>query len=245
MISQFRTILLSVLIIALGGTPLFAQVPVNEQDVLKHIEGTPPEAPPNEIPPPEMLKGDLDEPFKIILDGSVDLNYVFAESPDSFIATYKWHAEGSIKNKIDIVKTKGTIITSVKGFLAKWPTGECQLKIGVGETPMEIIFNKIDDENVRIDVKIDENILESWESNCKFSDAPKAKFNTKGTPEKWVSGALKRIVPSLRDLKIPVDRLHKDTSTLTFNIERYQLPDPPLGSVELEGKGTVQIIPEI
>lgn len=212
------------------GTPLAAQV-----------DG--PEIPAGEIPA-EIRKGDLEEPFRIVIDGSVDLNYVFAESPDSFVVTYKWSAEGTARSRVDIIKTKGIFTAGVKGFLAKWPTGECQLKISVGEMPTEIIFNKIDDENVRIDVKMDQNILENWESNCKFSDAPAAHFNTKGTPEKWVSGALKRIIPSPRDLKLPIDRLHKDTTTLPFNIERYQLPDPPLGSVELEGKGTVQIIPE-
>ena len=231
-----KFVTLTLLLAFLRASLLLAQV--SEQDILKEI------IPQEGIPPVADTKGNLTEPFKIVVDGTVSLNYVFAESPDSFIVNYKVNLEGQVKNKVDIIKGKGQIKTDVKGFLAKWPSGECQLKISVGEVPFEMIFSQIDDENVRLDVKIADGILENWESNCKFLDAPGSKFNTKGNPEKWVNGAIKRTSPSLTDMQLPVDRLHRDTTTLSFTIERYLVPDPPLGSVELEGKGTVKIIPE-
>ena len=192
----------------------------------------------------ESKKGDLEEPFKITLDGTVTLNYVFAESPDSFIVTYKIHLDGEARNKVDVIKGKGQVTTDVKGFLAKWPTGECALKISIGEFPYEMIFSKVEEEKIRLDIKIIEPILENWESNCKFADSPGSKFNTKGSPEKWVDGSLKRTSPLLQDLQLPIDPNHRDTTTLEFKIEQYLLPDPPLGSVELSGKGTVTVSPE-
>ena len=221
-------------------SPSFAQV--SEQDLLNQIAPVAgePQNPDNQ----QEAKGDLDEPFRVAADAEVTMNYVFAESPDSFILKYKMHLEGKVRSKVDVIKGKGQVTTEVKGFLAKWPTGECQLKVGVGEFPFEIIFNKSGEEQVHLDVKITEPILENWESNCKFTDAPGSKFNTKGSAEKWFDQSMKKTTPTLKDLQLPIDRLHKDTTTLKFNIERYLQPDPPLGSVEMEGKGTVQIIPE-
>lgn len=213
-------------------TALFAQV--SEDDLLKQI--TPQEG--------ALAKGDLEEPFKIAVDADINLNYVFAESPDTFIVNYKIHLEGLARNKVDVIKGKGQVTASVKGFLAKWPTGECQLNISVSEVPFEIVFSQTEEESAHIDVKISETILENWESNCKFVDAPNSKLNTRGNPEKWLDQAVKRISPPLRDNQLPIDRLHKKTTTLKLSVERFLIPDPPLGSVEMEGKGTLSIIPE-
>ncbi|OGQ05398.1 MAG: hypothetical protein A2W61_05820 [Deltaproteobacteria bacterium RIFCSPLOWO2_01_44_7] len=226
------------ILLAFSAMPAFAQV--SEDDILKEITKRGDET----SQAPQATKGDLEAPFKIEVDGSINLNYVFAESPDTFLVNYKVHLDGMVRNKVDIVKGKGQITADIKGFLAKWPTGECQLKINVGEFPFEMIYNQVDESKVRVDIKMEDTILENWESNCKFVDAPGSKFNTKGNPERWVSGALKRTAPSFRDLQLPVDRLHRDTTTLNFTIDRYLVPDPPLGSVEIEGKGTVKIIPE-
>lgn len=193
----------------------------------------------------EAAKGDLgEEVHRIAVQGEVDLNYVFAESPDSFIVTYKIRLEGQAKNKVDVVKGEGQITTGIEGSLAKWPTGECALNINVGEFPFEITFNKVEEETVRLDIRITGDILEKWESNCTFIDAPGSKFHTSGNPEKWVVRALQRPLPSLTDLTLPIDRLHKNTTTMEFKIEPFLVPDPPLGSAELKGKGTVKIIPE-
>ncbi|MDO8526177.1 MAG: hypothetical protein Q7T03_00645 [Deltaproteobacteria bacterium] len=221
------------------SSPLSAQVP--ENDLLQQI------APPLDIPMgdvPLESKGDLEAPFKIQVDGKVTLNYVFADSPDSFIVTYKVHMEGTVRNKVDVVRGKGKVSSEVKGFLAKWPTGECTLKVGIGEFPYEMVFTQADEDKARLDIKIVDPIFEVWESNCKFTDAPGSKFNTKGGTEKWFDHAFKRMIPSPRDVNIPIDRLHKNTSTLPWNIERFLVPDPPLGSVEMDGEGTVQIIPQ-
>lgn len=223
------------LLVSLMFSPFSVFAQVSEDDLLREIA---PQAVGGEA------KGDLEEPFKIAMDATVTLNYVFAESPDSFVVTYKIHLEGDARNKVDIIKGKGRVTADVKGFLAKWPTGECALKIGIGEFPFEMIFSKVEEEKVRLDLKITEPILENWESNCKFLDAPGSKFNTKGSPEKWVDGALKRTNPLLRDLQLPIDRLHRDTTTLGFTVDQYLLPDPPLGSVEISGKGTVTASPE-
>ncbi len=92
----------------------------------------------------EIKKGDLeDETFKVAVEGEVDLNYVFAETPDSFIVTYKFHLEGLARNKVDLIKGKGQITTGINGYLAKWPTGACALNISVGELPFEMVFNKV------------------------------------------------------------------------------------------------------
>lgn len=231
------------LLLVYGLAPLHAQLPppdepapedqpkAAEEEVEKVVE--------------ELKKGDLaDEPFKISISGEVDLNYVFAESPDTFIVTYKFSIEGLARNKVDILKGKGQITTGITGSLAKWPTGECALNISVGELPFEMVFNKVSEEMIRLDVKLTGDVLENWESNCTFRDAPGSKFHTSGNPEKWVIRALKRPNPSFMDLTVPVDRLHKRTSTMEFQIERFLIPDPPLGSAELEGKGKIEISPE-
>ncbi|MBI4223977.1 MAG: hypothetical protein HY609_03510 [Deltaproteobacteria bacterium] len=193
----------------------------------------------------EKTQGDLGEDvYRVVVEGQIDLNYVFAESPDSFMVTYKFHIEGQAKNQVDLIRENGQMTTGIDGLLAKWPTGACALQISVGEFPFELTFQKVEEELVQIDLRIPGDILENWESDCTFLDAPGSKFHTSGNPEKWVTRALQRPVPPLTDLALPIDRLHKDTSTMEFAIERFLIPDPPLGSAELEGKGTVRIIPE-
>lgn len=234
-------------------TPLWAQLPPPPEDIEQPSADQPttqesdPEAAPTEEQVKEVLeaaKGDLgEEAFKIVVQGAVDLNYVFAESPDTFVITYKFRIEGEAKNQVDLIKGNVQMTTGIEGFLAKWPTGECALNVSVGEFPFEIVFNKVEEELVRLDIRLVGEILENWESNCTFIDAPGSKFHTSGTPEKWVMRALQRPLPAFTDLTIPIDRLHKNTSTMEFKIESFLIPDPPLGSAELQGKGKIQVIP--
>lgn len=220
-------------LILLLGNPLWAQLPPPEEETKEVLEII------------EKAQGDLkDEVYRILVEGAVDLNYVFAESPDSFIVTYKFRMEAQAKNQVDLIKEKGQITTGIEGALAKWPSGECALNVNVGEFPFELTFNKVEEEMIRIDIRIPGEILEKWESNCSFIDAPGSKLNTTGNPEKWLMRALQRPVPAFTDLTIPIDRLHKLTSTLEFEIEQFLVPDPPLGSAEIVGKGKIQIIPE-
>lgn len=219
--------------------PLFAQLPPpQEEKVSDETKAA------VEVINEAAQKGDLgEEAHRITVQGQADLNYVFAESPDSFIVTYKFRMEGVAKNQVDIIKGMAEITTGIEGFLAKWPTGECALNISVGEFPFEIVFNKTEEEQIRLDIRFIGDILEKWESNCSFIDTP-SKFHTSGTPEQWVIKALKRPTPSFTDLTIPIDRLHRETSKMKFEIESFLIPDPPLGSAELKGKGTLTVSPE-
>lgn len=189
--------------------------------------------------------GDLGEDvYNIVVEGQIDLSYVFAESPDTFIVSYLFKMEKQVRNKVDIAQGNGKIETKVKGSLAKWPTGECVLTVNVGDFPFEYTFNKTEEEKARVDVKIDGEMMEKWESNCTFTDAPGKKFTTSGNLEKWVRRAFYNIKPALKGLEIPLDRLHKETTKKEFEIEAFLIADPPVGSVELSGKGKISIIPE-
>lgn len=226
--------------------PLYAQP--SENDILNQLD---PEA---QRKAEAELKEDTEDPaeegdlgrdtFRVSIKANYGLNYVFAESPESFVIHYKLNLEGTAKNKIQILKGKAHIDTDVKGFLAKWPTGGCELRISISEVPYEMVFNKVAEDKVRLDTKIDEQITERWESNCKFTDAPRAKFNTVGNPERWIHEAIRKSARLLRDVKIPVDRLHKQITRVQFNVDPFLIADPPLGSAEIEGKGTIEIIPE-
>lgn len=241
------------LLLFLAAPPLSAQF--SEEELLREIEEAPTAAKKEETPaenpgkkPEESATpddGDLErEPFKIVIKADIGLNYVFAEAPESFVISYNLNMEGMARNKVDIIRGSGRVGTKVEGLLAQWPTGECLLKISVSEFPFEIIFTKLEEERVQLDTKITNEIEERWESNCVFTDAPKAKFNTSGNTERWISKALERSAHLLRGLQIPIDRLHKQTTTLNFDIQRFMIADPPLGSAEMDGKGTIEIIPE-
>jgi hypothetical protein len=185
-------------------------------------------------------KGDMDGgPLQVTIDAAVSLNYVFADSPDSFVVTYKLKIDEAVANKIDVRKGRLIPTTDIKGFLAKWPMGECSLKISIPSVPYEIIANRTKESELRIDLKINDTLLETWESNCTFKDAPGAKFNTRGSPERWLDNALKKTTPSLRQLIVTLNP--GETTAASFKIERHDLPDPPIGSVEIEGRGTVNV----
>lgn len=235
------------------STDVYSQV--TEEDILKEIlpesEPSPPPETPEEIKEEvkEAVKeisevereGDLGETLKVGIEGQVSLSYVFAESPDSFLITYRFSLDGLVRNKIDVLKGRATVSADVKGLLAKWPTGECNLQINVSEVPYELIFNKFKEEEARVEIRFLETILEKWQSLCNFADAPGAKFNTTGNPEKWLDAALQKTSPGLRDILAPLSP--REITMIDFTIARYQLPDAPLGSVEIEGKGKVTIAP--
>lgn len=238
-------ILLSILMLAIGGR-LSAQP--SEEDILNQLD---PEA---RQKAEAELREDLEETpeegdlgpdiFRVAIKADYGLNYVFAESPESFIINYKLNLEGTARNKIQIIKGKAHVDTDVKGFLAKWPTGGCELRISVSEVPYEMVFSKVGEDKIRLDAKIDEQITERWESNCKFTDAPRAKFNTVGNPEGWIKEAIRKSAGLLRGVKIPVDRLHKQITRVQFSVDPFLIADPPLGSAEIQGKGTIEITPE-
>lgn len=203
------------------------------------------QSPEAEENPPVPKEGDLGvEPYKIAVNANISMSYVFAESPDSFVVKYDLNLEGEAKNKVDVIKGNGKADASIQGFLAKWPTGGCKLTISMGEVPFEMIFTKLGEESVRVNTKLVGDVLEKWQSNCTFADAPGAKFNTSGNEERWMVQIVQKAEYILRDIKLPIDRLHKQTTTVTADLKRFMIADPPLGSAEVEGKLTLQVIPE-
>ena len=191
----------------------------------------------------EATEGDLASgPIKLSLEGMVNLNYVFAESPDNFIVKYNFKVEETIRNQVDVKKGNMEITIQTEGFLKKWTKGECLLQVSTGKIPYELIFNRTSDEEARIDFKLKESILEKWESNCSFSDSTGKKVSTTGDPEKWLDPAIQKCSPSLRRLKIPLNS--REATQTTCEIKQHQLPDIPIGSVEIEGKTVVKLEPQ-
>lgn len=184
------------------------------------------------------------EAFRIRMTSQITMNYVFNDSPDSFLITYRLELSEPVHNKADVLKGSAKIGVSIKGFLAKWPSGECTLNISASEAPYEIIYNRHQEENAKINIRFTGTILEQWQSNCQFKDQAGSKFTTTGNPEKWLDRALKVAAREFTDMTLPVDRYHKQSHKQDFELKRFILADPPLGSAEIEGSGTVELMPE-
>jgi hypothetical protein len=198
---------------------------------------------PAEKPPVFVGEGEEepgDEARKVIIDALVNLNYVFNNSPDSFIVTYHFRIEGDIKAKTSVMRGQATVDVKTEGFLAKGPTFECKLKVTVPKAPYQLTFRWKDDENANLDLNFTKPIMETWESNCTFGDSGAKPFVTKGDPEKWLKRALTKTSPPLRRLTA---KLSEDEKTTTnFIVNTHQVNDPPLGTIEVDGKGIITII---
>lgn len=177
----------------------------------------------------------------IILDSLITLNYLFDYSQDSFQITYSLHFEGKINAKVAVINGEAQIAAEVKGFLAKWPKGNCKLVVTIPDTPYGMTFRKSSEENASLNIKFTRPITETWESQCTFSDTPEAKFNTKGDPEKWLAKAILKARPPLSRISVPISP--EQSTTMKFEISKETLTDPPLGSAEVEGKGVITIRP--
>lgn len=223
---------------AVGGEEMIPQLPQLPFQRLK------PEAPP-ETPPVfvgEAEEGTPAESRKVIIDGMVKLNYVFNNSPESFIINYHFRIEGQTKAQTAVMRGEAVIEAKVDGFLAKWPTGECTLAIMIPKAPFQVTFRKKEDEEeASINLNFTKPIVETWESNCTFGDTGAKPFVTKGEPERWMQRALGKTSPPLRDLVAKVTEGEKTTSK--FLINQHQINDPPLGTIEAEGSGVITIIP--
>lgn len=182
--------------------------------------------------------------FRVRMTADVSMSYVFNDSPDSFFITYRLEIDEPVRNKADVLKGNAKIAAKVKGFLAKWPSGECTLNINVSEAPYEIVFNRYSEEKAKLNVRFTGTILERWQSDCQFNDQTAAKFTTTGNPEKWIDRALKVTAREFTEFDLPIDRYHKQLHKHDFKLERFILADPPLGSAEIEGQGSVELIPE-
>lgn len=195
---------------------------------------------------PEVFVGESDEESgsdrrKVIIDGMITLNYVFNDAPESFIVNYHFRIEGEIRARTAVIRGEAVIDAKVEGVLAKWPGGECKLNISIPKAPFQVTFRrKGDSEDATINLRFTKPIMEEWESECTFGEGTKP-FITKGTPEKWLQRALSKTSPPLRSL---VAKLSEDEKTTNnFLINKHQINDPPLGTIEAEGKGIITIIP--
>ena len=222
--------------------------PVPPEDLEMMEEGPAaqtPQFPPREAPALPAVEGGEagagEEARQVVIDALVNMNYIFNNSPDSFVIKYHLHFEGRVAASTAVVKGNSSIATEVTGYLAKWPTGECKLSVQVPSTQTELTFRKVSDDKATIDLKFTNPISEIWESQCLFKDAPDATFNTKGDPEKWLAKALEKARPPLA--RMSVDLNPEESTTMKFEIGKQTIKDPPLGSAEVDGTGVITVNP--
>ncbi len=178
--------------------------------------------------------------WRVKINAAIRANYVFNDSPDSFLIKYRWEIEGQANAQTAVIRGDADISADVEGFLAKWPTGECSLSVTIPKVPFEMTFNKSEEEKGSVSLKFRRNILENWESKCTFTDAPGARFETSGDPERWLAKAVEKARPPLRSI---VADITDEETTTSFVINKEILDDPPLGTIEIEGTGVVTISP--
>jgi hypothetical protein len=177
----------------------------------------------------------------IRINAAVRANYVFNDSPDSFVINYAFEVQGQANADTAVMRGDAAINAEVEGFLSRWPTGECSLAVSIPKVPFEITFRKAREDKGSVSLKFRKAIMEDWKSSCSFTDAPGARFDTSGPPEKWLARAIEKARPPLRS--IVADMAEGEETTSSFVIPKEVLDDPPLGSVEIEGTGVVTITP--
>jgi|GEM_PF-1256128 len=177
----------------------------------------------------------------IRINAAIRANYVFNDSPDSFVIKYAFEVEGQANADTAVMRGDATINADVEGFLSRWPTGECSLAVSIPKVPFEITFRKGSEDKGSVSLKFRKAIMEDWKSSCSFTDAPGARFDTSGPPEKWLARAIEKARPPLR--AIVADMAEGEETTSSFVIPKEVIDDPPLGSVEIEGTGVVTITP--
>lgn len=193
---------------------------------------------PLEIEKPEDIEGEVSRQIKIA--GVVIMDYVFDNSPNSFTIKYRWELSGEANAATAVIKGDVDLAAEVEGPLWKFPTGECTLQITIPKVPFELSFNKTGDEKGNMKLIFKQPITEDWQSNCTFTDAPGAAFDTRGPPEKWLTKALEKARPPLRS--IVIDLTNEETTT-PLVISKQIIGDPPLGSMEIEGTASITITP--
>ncbi len=222
-----------------------APIPPEDLEMEQEETGEPAaEGQPQPPKPPATAEGaarEGEEARQIVIDALVNLNYVFNNSPDSFMLKYHVHLEGRVAAATAVLKGNSSINTEVTGFLAKWPTGECKLNVTVPDSPFEMTFRKTAEDRAMVDLKFPNPISENWDSQCSFKDAPDAKFNTKGDPEKWLAKAFEKARPPLTRLTVNLNP--EESTTMKFEISKQTIKDPPLGSAEVDGTGVITINP--
>ncbi|MBU4484295.1 hypothetical protein KKA47_02610 [bacterium] len=184
-----------------------------------------------------------DSPTNYNLTGDImaTLNYKFSDSEDVFNIKYHLSLVGKVDKDLSIIKKNAKITTEITGFLAKWPSGQCMLGVSIKDIPYEIIFNRVDDFEGRINISFKGNILEDWKSTCTFANDPNIKFETTGLPEKWFERIIQDIDPPISNITINISQ--DNSSTTKLNISNSVIKDPPLGEATVTAIGTIALEP--
>lgn len=222
--------------------PIDEELPIEEEEA--EIEPVYPRLPFSRPPPrrprPETFVGEGEEEadliFKVIIDMTINASYVFNNSPESFDVKYHVQVESNrITTNTSVWRGKAKIEANVKGFLAKWDTGECKLAVNIKETPFTATVRRMEEEKLDISFRFPTQIQEAWTSNCTFTEGKP--FITSGEPEKWFQRALAKASPPLAKLIANVSDGEKQTTE--FVISEHTFNDPPLGNVQVSGNGKI------
>lgn len=178
--------------------------------------------------------------WNVTVTGAVMMNYVFNESSNNFTVKYRWEAKGQANAATAVIRGDADISADVQGPLSRWPTGECKLEVSIPKVPFEMTFRKPEGDRGTIKIVFKRPISEDWQSKCTFTDAPGARFNTRGLPESWLSKAMDKTRPSLKEITTEIG---PEETTTRFVINKEVISDPPLGSGEIEGTGVVTVRP--
>ncbi|MFA4974517.1 MAG: hypothetical protein WC683_18070 [bacterium] len=184
--------------------------------------------------------GEAETRWGVKVNAAVRANYVFNESSDSFVIKYTFELEGEANADTAVIRGDANISADVEGTLARWPTGQCSLNVSIPKVPFEITFRKSEEEKGSVSLQFRKPIMEDWKSSCTFTDAPGARFETSGPPEKWLAIAIEKARPPIRSI---VADITDEETTTSFVISKQVIDDAPLGSVEVEGTGVLTITP--
>lgn len=183
--------------------------------------------------------GEGETRWNVSITVAVIMNYVFNDSPDSFLVKYRMDLKGQANAATAVIDGNVDVEAKVDNSYFNWPTGECKLEITVPRVPFELTFKKTEDGKGNLKLVLKQQITEDWQSRCTFADG--AKFDTRGAPEMWLSKALEKARPPLKD--IVAELADGEETTTTFVINKEEINDAPVGTIELEGTGVVTIRP--
>lgn len=179
-------------------------------------------------------------PKQLKIDMVVSVDYQFFGSANAFKIKYHINMGGDLNLVASLIKGDAEVATEVTGYLAKWPQGQCVLKVSIAKVPYEITYKDTGTE-ADISISFKRDIMENWTSTCTFSGGAKP-FITEGPPEKWIGTALEKASPPISSLVTPLEK--NEPSSTTFNISEYTVTDENVGSAKVSGKGIVTIQPQ-
>ena len=173
----------------------------------------------------------------------ITVDYTFIDSTDKFKIKYAININDTVKPSDTSLRGAATIATDVSGYLAKWPTGQCELKVMISKIPYDMRLTRLDTGEEEISLAFKGDVNEDWKSLCTFTDDPDAKFNTSGGFEQWVQKALKKAATTLEQLTIPTR--NDQSSSTKFKIDRQEINEENVGKAIIEGTGVVSMDPII